>query len=127
MVHLINFKKLAIPKPLVFCGAPDTIRTYDLCLRRATLYPAELRVHEGCYRRLLACCLCKFYTVYWRKYQRFYVRRVNNALKTSRYCVDGKSNGWLSWRQSKWARAPSCLLHCYARETGRLWLLRAYF
>jgi len=25
-------------------GGPDTIRTYDLCLRRATLYPAELRV-----------------------------------------------------------------------------------
>lgn len=27
-------------------GAPDTIRTCDLCLRRATLYPAELRVRE---------------------------------------------------------------------------------
>src|SRR5213075_598233 len=27
-----------------FAGAPDTIRTCDLCLRRATLYPAELRV-----------------------------------------------------------------------------------
>ena len=25
-------------------GAPDTIRTCDLCLRRAALYPAELRV-----------------------------------------------------------------------------------
>jgi hypothetical protein len=24
-------------------GAPDKIRTCDLCLRRATLYPAELR------------------------------------------------------------------------------------
>ena len=24
-------------------GPPDRIRTYDLCLRRATLYPAELR------------------------------------------------------------------------------------
>ena len=28
-------------------GAPDTIRTCDLCLRRATLYPAELRVPVG--------------------------------------------------------------------------------
>ena len=28
-------------------GAPDTIRTCDLCLRRATLYPAELRVLAG--------------------------------------------------------------------------------
>src|SRR4051812_8822166 len=28
-------------------GAPDTIRTCDLCLRRATLYPAELRVRAG--------------------------------------------------------------------------------
>ena len=25
-------------------GAPDTIRTCGLCLRRAALYPAELRV-----------------------------------------------------------------------------------
>lgn len=25
-------------------GGPDAIRTRDLCLRRATLYPAELRV-----------------------------------------------------------------------------------
>ena len=30
-----------------FYGAPDTIRTCDLCLRRATLYPAELRVLEA--------------------------------------------------------------------------------
>ena len=28
-------------------GAPDTIRTCDLCLRRATLYPAELRVRRA--------------------------------------------------------------------------------
>ena len=28
-------------------GAPDTIRTCDLCLRRATLYPAELRARMG--------------------------------------------------------------------------------
>ena len=27
-----------------FNGAPDRIRTCDLCLRRAALYPAELRV-----------------------------------------------------------------------------------
>jgi hypothetical protein len=25
-------------------GAPGEIRTHDLCLRRAALYPAELRV-----------------------------------------------------------------------------------
>jgi hypothetical protein len=29
-----------------YAGAPDTIRTCDLCLRRATLYPAELRVPQ---------------------------------------------------------------------------------
>lgn len=34
-----------------FIGAPDTIRTCDLCLRRAALYPAELRVRN---RRHLA-------------------------------------------------------------------------
>src|SRR6266404_2013518 len=27
-------------------GAPDRIRTCDLCLRRAALYPAELRAHR---------------------------------------------------------------------------------
>ena len=27
-------------------GAPDEIRTHDLCLRRAALYPAELRVQR---------------------------------------------------------------------------------
>ena len=31
-------------------GAPDTIRTCDLHLRRVALYPAELRVHL-CYLR----------------------------------------------------------------------------
>jgi hypothetical protein len=31
----------------VVCGAPDRIRTCDLCLRRAALYPAELRVHDA--------------------------------------------------------------------------------
>ena len=29
-----------------FAGAPDRIRTCDLCLRRAALYPAELRVRS---------------------------------------------------------------------------------
>ncbi len=27
-------------------GVPDRIRTYDLWLRKPTLYPAELRVHN---------------------------------------------------------------------------------
>ena|GEM_PF-5311996 len=27
-------------------GAPERIRTSDLCLRRAALYPAELRAHS---------------------------------------------------------------------------------
>ena len=29
------------------CGAPRRIRTFDLCLRRALLYPAELWKHSG--------------------------------------------------------------------------------
>src|ERR1700709_816210 len=37
-------KKATAAQVLVPSGAPDTIRTCDLCLRRATLYPAELRV-----------------------------------------------------------------------------------
>jgi hypothetical protein len=39
--------KARIQGVLDFTGAPDTIRTCDLCLRRATLYPAELRVRWG--------------------------------------------------------------------------------
>ena len=31
---------------LLESGAPERIRTSDLCLRRATLYPAELRAHR---------------------------------------------------------------------------------
>jgi hypothetical protein len=37
----------ALGKSLLFIGlsgAPGEIRTHDLCLRRAALYPAELRV-----------------------------------------------------------------------------------
>ena len=30
-----------------YIGAPEEIRTLDLCLRRAALYPAELRVQTG--------------------------------------------------------------------------------
>src|SRR5665213_942915 len=31
----------------LICGVPDRIRTYDLWLRKPTLYPAELRVLVG--------------------------------------------------------------------------------
>src|ERR1700744_2467124 len=34
-------------RSLTKTGAPDRIRTYDLCLRRAALYPAELRARTG--------------------------------------------------------------------------------
>jgi hypothetical protein len=40
--HQVN-KKEAPLGPLFFTGAPDRIRTCDPCLRRAVLYPAELR------------------------------------------------------------------------------------
>ena len=33
-------------------GAPGTIRTCDLLLRRQTLYPAELQARLGCLRAL---------------------------------------------------------------------------
>src|SRR5437016_10794014 len=41
--------------PLCCRGAPDTIRTCDLCLRMATLYPAELRAHVS---HAIGGCLC---------------------------------------------------------------------
>jgi hypothetical protein len=44
MVTLAILGKVEIAKMPDNTGAPDTIRTCDLCLRRATLYPAELRV-----------------------------------------------------------------------------------
>ena len=39
MSTAINFNELA-------SGAPERIRTSDLCLRRAALYPAELRARD---------------------------------------------------------------------------------
>ena len=46
--HLPSSKPVPQKSPRcggLFCGIgpPDRIRTYDLCLRRAALYPAELR------------------------------------------------------------------------------------
>ena len=34
-------------QPIDFIGAPDKIRTCDPCLRRAVLYPAELRARRA--------------------------------------------------------------------------------
>ena len=34
---------------LMISGAPERIRTSDLCLRRAALYPAELRVRRAAF------------------------------------------------------------------------------
>ena len=38
----------------VFTGAPQTIRTSGLFLRREALYPAELGVRDGAYRIVFA-------------------------------------------------------------------------
>ena len=40
----IRYKKDRQRRPSLL-GTPDTIRTYDLLLRKQALYPAELRVH----------------------------------------------------------------------------------
>src|SRR4051794_1677661 len=41
-------------------GAPEGIRTPDLCLRRAALYPAELRARRGfMYRRLREAAIAR--------------------------------------------------------------------
>lgn len=56
LTRVIVFNRLEISQPGLFLlcsgqkptaknGTPDRIRTYDLRLRRALLYPAELRVH----------------------------------------------------------------------------------
>ena len=46
-ISVLDNKKTtgAFSLSVVFYGGPDWIRTNDLCLRRATFYPAELRVH----------------------------------------------------------------------------------
>jgi hypothetical protein len=50
---LLAQKRRVLACPVLYrSGAPDTIRTCDLCLRRATLYPAELRVLRGSFSRL---------------------------------------------------------------------------
>ena len=41
-------KRRVLAFPVLYrSGAPDRIRTCDLCLRRATLYPAELRARAA--------------------------------------------------------------------------------
>jgi hypothetical protein len=46
---------LPLECPVLFgSGAPDTIRTCGLHLRRVALYPAELRVHLCCLRSAYA-------------------------------------------------------------------------
>ena len=44
--HRANWETWELVQLIDLNGAPDRIRTYDLCLRRATLYPAELRVRN---------------------------------------------------------------------------------
>jgi hypothetical protein len=44
---LINLRGCIIYVELTSVGVPDRIRTYDLRLRKPTLYPAELRVQTG--------------------------------------------------------------------------------
>ena len=40
-------KRRILARPVLYrSGAPDKIRTCDLCLRRAALYPAELRARD---------------------------------------------------------------------------------
>lgn len=54
-LHIVlgHYKQKKGPKALFSCvyGGPDAIRTHDPCLRRAVLYPAELRIHT----LILAC------------------------------------------------------------------------
>ena len=40
-----NAAKAGYNQLILLSGAPEGIRTPDLCLRRAALYPAELRAH----------------------------------------------------------------------------------
>ena len=47
------FGRRGAANPLIQGGAPDRIRTCDLCLRRAALYPAELRVLSTDQRRTI--------------------------------------------------------------------------
>ncbi len=44
ILFLLKVTYVLIVRFLRKYGAPGAIRTRDLCLRRATLYPAELRV-----------------------------------------------------------------------------------
>ena len=61
-------------EPFLFNGPPERIRTSDLCLRRATLYPAELRAVYG---ELLAVSGCIVYGFLLGLY--FSQRRVERA------------------------------------------------
>ncbi len=47
----LEHRKYSIFRWSIFYGTPDRIRTYDLWLRKPTLYPAELRVQVWIFSR----------------------------------------------------------------------------
>src|ERR1700681_3374757 len=47
LISAANAAKAGYNVLILLSGAPEGIRTPDLCLRRAALYPAELRAREG--------------------------------------------------------------------------------
>jgi hypothetical protein len=87
-------------------GAPDTIRTCGLRLRRATLYPAELRVHL-----LLTQCLREFLASVKRRaaLSQVFVFRTSFALL---FCTN-----WLDTclRRAAVRRADDLLVTVYVR------------
>src|SRR3954452_16763162 len=69
-------------------GAPEGIRTPDLCLRRAGLYPAELRARRGfMYRRLREAAIAGFLKREGANLQRQRGRGSNPFGRVSADCV----------------------------------------
>ena len=46
LAMVLGVRNFLIAGSIDFIGAPERIRTSDLCLRRAALYPAELRARS---------------------------------------------------------------------------------
>ena len=59
------------PRQARFYGASGGIRTHDLCLRRATLYPTELRMHK---------MNIPLYTLFFEKSNSFYKKLVTQSV-----------------------------------------------
>src|SRR5579862_659636 len=107
--HTENRRVASACQVIERAGAPDTIRTCDLCLRRATLYPAELRVRCASFSRLARHRQWPREAPPWPRYQHFGAFRERQPiliLSDGRRPVAPKRREGLGGERAPWQISP---------------------